>query len=68
MLAGKTTLVNWILAQKAGRRVAVVENEFGEVNIDRALGKGSRVLLDGVRGFAGDARVVLQALSVFSQS
>lgn len=35
--AGKTTLVNRILTQKAGRRVAVVENEFGEVNIDRAL-------------------------------
>lgn len=49
VLAGKTTLVNWILAQKAGRRVAVIENEFGEVNIDRALGTG----FDGVRGFAG---------------
>jgi G3E family GTPase len=31
--------VNRILTQKAGRRVAVVENEFGEVNIDRALGE-----------------------------
>lgn len=35
--AGKTTLVNHILKEKAGRRVAVIENEFGEVNIDKTL-------------------------------
>lgn len=37
--AGKTTLVNHILSSKGRKRVAVVENEFGEINIDNSLGK-----------------------------
>lgn len=37
--AGKTTLVNHILSSKGKKRVAVVENEFGEINIDNSLGK-----------------------------
>ena len=35
--AGKTTLVNYILTQKHGKRIAVIENEFGAVNIDEEL-------------------------------
>lgn len=35
--AGKTTLLNHILTARHGRRVAVIENEFGEVGIDDAL-------------------------------
>lgn len=36
--AGKSSLVNCILRQKEGRRVAVIENELGEVGIDSHLG------------------------------
>lgn len=35
--AGKTTLLNYVLRENHGRRIAVVENEFGEVGIDEAL-------------------------------
>jgi len=35
--AGKTTLVNHILAGAAGRRYAVIVNEFGDIGIDGAL-------------------------------
>ncbi len=35
--AGKTTLVNRILTVEHGKRIAVIENEFGEVGIDDAL-------------------------------
>jgi G3E family GTPase len=35
--AGKTTLLNDILRQKGQRRVAVIENEVGEINIDNSL-------------------------------
>ena len=35
--AGKTTLLNRILTEDHGRRVAVIENEFGEIGIDQAL-------------------------------
>lgn len=35
--AGKTTLVNHILREQHGRRIAVIENEFGEVGVDDAL-------------------------------
>jgi G3E family GTPase len=35
--AGKTTLVNRILSEQHGRRIAVIENEFGEVGVDQAL-------------------------------
>ena len=39
--AGKTTLVNHILTAQHGRRVAVVENEFGEVGVDAGLVEGA---------------------------
>lgn len=37
--AGKTTLVNHILAERHvhGKRVVVIENEFGETSIDHKL-------------------------------
>ncbi len=35
--AGKTTLLNRILTEQHGRRIAVIENEFGEIGIDQAL-------------------------------
>ncbi|QJW97044.1 CobW family GTP-binding protein [Frigoriglobus tundricola] len=35
--AGKTTLVNHILTAQHGKRIAVIENEFGEVGIDQDL-------------------------------
>ena len=35
--AGKTTLLNHILANRKGRRVAVIVNDMSEVNIDAAL-------------------------------
>merc|ERR1719408_921939 len=35
--SGKTTLLNHILTAKHGKKLAVIENEFGEVGIDDAL-------------------------------
>ena len=37
--SGKTTLLNHILTEKHSKRIAVIENEFGEVGIDDALVK-----------------------------
>lgn len=35
--SGKTTLLNRILRERHGKRLAVIENEFGEVGIDSSL-------------------------------
>ncbi|CAI2717616.1 CobW family GTP-binding protein [Nitrospina watsonii] len=35
--SGKTTLLNHILTGRHGRRIAVIENEFGEIGIDHDL-------------------------------
>ena len=35
--SGKTTLLNHILTQQHGKKLAVIENEFGEVGIDDSL-------------------------------
>jgi G3E family GTPase len=48
--AGKTTLVNHLLRQASGRRVAVLVNDFGDVHIDADLIEGSDA---GVLSLAG---------------
>jgi G3E family GTPase len=35
--SGKTTLLNRILTEQHGKRIAVIENEFGEIGIDNEL-------------------------------
>lgn len=35
--AGKTTLLNRILSENHGQRIAVIENEFGEIGVDNDL-------------------------------
>ena len=35
--SGKTTLLNHVLTAQHGKRIAVIENEFGEVGVDDAL-------------------------------
>ncbi|MDR9367198.1 MAG: GTP-binding protein [Balneolaceae bacterium] len=35
--SGKTTLVNYILTQQHERRIAIIQNEFGEIGIDGDL-------------------------------
>ena len=35
--AGKTTLLNHILTAQHGKRIAVIENEFGEIGVDQDL-------------------------------
>ena len=50
--AGKTTLLNHILTEQHGKRIAVIENEFGEVGIDDAI-----VLDAGRRDFRDEQRL-----------
>src|ERR1700736_1741124 len=45
--AGKTTVVNYLLAHADGRRIAAVVNDFGAINIDAELITGAS---DGVVG------------------
>ncbi len=47
--AGKTTVVNHLLANAAGLRIAAVVNDFGAINIDAALIEGAT---DGVISLA----------------
>jgi G3E family GTPase len=50
--AGKTTLLNYILKARSTHNlnISVIENEFGEVNIDSELGEGA------ARGLGGAMR------------
>ena len=40
--SGKTTLLNRILSENHGKRIAVIENEYGEVGVDHELVIGSQ--------------------------
>ena len=39
--SGKTTLLNYILKQNHGKRIAVIENEFGEIGVDSDFVNGA---------------------------
>jgi len=43
--AGKTTLLNYILQEQQEKKIAIIENEFGEVSIDDALLKDKKMEL-----------------------
>ena len=67
--AGKTTLVNHLLRQADGRRVAVLVNDFGSINIDADLIEGSSAGVLALSGgclccsFGDDLVGTLQALT-----
>jgi G3E family GTPase len=42
--SGKTTLLNHILTGQHGKKIAVIENEFGEIDIDSELVASSETL------------------------
>ena len=54
--AGKTTLFNHILHNKAGLKVAVIVNDMGEVNIDASI------IEQGIALFKTDEEVIRKEL------
>jgi G3E family GTPase len=50
--SGKTTLLNHILTEQHGLKIAVIENEFGEVGVDDAL------LKEKSKKLAGEEQIV----------
>jgi G3E family GTPase len=66
--SGKTTLLNRILTELSGERIAVIENEFGEVGIDHKLVLDAEQIFEMNRGclcctVQGDLTRVLRALA-----
>jgi len=43
--SGKTTLLNYILQEQKEKKIAIIENEFGEISIDDALLKQEKMNL-----------------------
>jgi len=43
--SGKTTLLNYILQEQTDKKIAVIENEFGEISIDDALLKQDKLTM-----------------------
>merc|ERR1719362_2267106 len=43
--SGKTTLLNYILQEQKEKKIAIIENEFGEISIDDALLKNQKMAL-----------------------
>ena len=48
--SGKTRLLNRILTEQHGKRIAVIENEFGEIGIDNDLVVNADEELDAAQG------------------
>ena len=48
--AGKTTMVNHLLRHAAGRRIAILVNEFGDLPIDEDLIKAEEKILSAFQG------------------
>jgi len=43
--SGKTTLLNYILQEQRDKKIAIIENEFGEISIDDALLKKEKMAM-----------------------
>ena len=48
--SGKTTLLNRVLAEAGGRRIAVLQNEFGDIGLDGTLIEGNIAALYELSG------------------
>ena len=54
----KTTLLNHILTSQHGKRIAVIENEFSEVDIDGSLAASYSLVAEDVSWLIKDVYVV----------